>query len=143
MNTRKLFPACGIFLAAFLMISCQWDYEPVYYDSFAYDLRGTWVSNDPSVYYGELEIDFNRITIVGYSESQTTFGEDDIIRPFKGFTKGAALKGYSENEIIYIEDAGLLQEGIPYTYYTAGNYPYDEFIRFNFGGRIETLQKLR
>ena len=143
MGTRKIISVCGIFLVAFLMTSCSWDYEPVHYDSFDYDLRGTWVSNDPSVYYGELEIDFNRITIVGYNESQTPSGEDDGMRPFRAFTKGTALKGYSENGVIFIEDAGFLNEGIPYTYYTAGNYPYDEFIRLSFGDRVETLQKLR
>ena len=109
---------------------------------FEYDLRGTWVSNDPSVYSGTLEIDYNRITITGYGEAQTPAQGDDAKRPFRGFTKRTPLSGYSEEGKIFIEDAGFWQIGIPYTYYTQ-NRGQEEFLRFDFGGRTETLQKTR
>jgi len=140
-NMRKLTIPFALFLAALLLSSCKWDLGTNAFKTFDYDLRGTWLSNDPSVYSGQLVITSSQITITGYSESQTPFAGDDNKRPFKGFTKGTALTGYSEDGKIYIEDTGLQQEGIPYTYYTNGTYPQDEFLQFNFGGRAETLQK--
>jgi len=113
---------------------------------FDYNLQGTWKSNDydNAVYKGTLVIAVNRITITGYSEDQTPTPGNDNNRPFKGFTKGIALRAYSEEGRIYIEDGGLLQEGIPYTYwddYPAPDYKRVQFLRFNFGRRQETLQK--
>ncbi|MCL2472592.1 MAG: hypothetical protein FWF26_02840, partial [Treponema sp.] len=87
------------------------------------------------------EIYYSQITISGYSEGQTLPGKNDNDRHFRDFTKGVALKGYSEDGKIYIEDRGVVQEGIPYTYYTAGNYPVIKFLRFTFNGRSEILQK--
>ena len=141
MNNWKKYTACFAFLAVLFITSCEWEYEPRVYQAFNIDLRGTWVSNDPSVYSGELVIDIDRITIKGFSEGQTPSGEDDNKRPFKGFTKGAALNGYSEDGKIFIEDVGLLQEGIAYVFYTAGSFPEEKFLRFNFGGRMEIMQK--
>jgi type I restriction enzyme S subunit len=47
-----------------------------------------------------LVIEYNRITITGYDESQTQnqseVNKDDNKRPFKGFTQNIALKGYAE-----------------------------------------------
>jgi len=43
-----------------------------------------------------------------------------------------------------IEDGGILQTGIPYTYwedYPPPDYKRKQFIRFTFGNRQETLQK--
>jgi hypothetical protein len=93
--------------------------------SFDYDLQGTWVSNDPTVYSGKLVIGSDRITITGYSENQTKPPPDgdDSKRPFKGFSKSIALKGYSEEGKILIEDSGQLQEGIPYIYQKDESYP--------------------
>jgi predicted small secreted protein len=111
--------------------------------SFNYALQGTWASNDSGIYSGSLKIDHDRITIRGYSEGQTPFGGNDNNRPFKNFTKGIALKGYSEEGKIFIEDAGSLQEGIPYTYWEETPppaYKKLKFLRFTFGGRVETLQ---
>jgi hypothetical protein len=108
--------------------------------SFDYDLQGTWVSNDPSVYSGKLVISYDRITITGYSEGQTPTEGDDSKRPFKGFSKGIALKGYSEEGKFFIEDSGQLQEGIPYTYQKDESYPPKKIISFTFGGRVEKLQ---
>jgi hypothetical protein len=63
-------------------------------------------------------------------------------RPSKGFTRGIALKGYSEEGKIYvIEDSGLIQEGIPYHYWESPSPDYIKFLRFTFGSRFETLQK--
>jgi len=141
MNNRNKLKACGALLIILILNSCNWYLELNDYRNFAYDLQGTWVSNDPSIYSGKLIIDNSRITISGYSESQTPFLEDDNKRPFKGFTKGAALKGYSEDGKIFIEDGGRFQEGIPYSYYKAGSYPQKEFLRFTFNGRQEILQR--
>ena len=106
---------------------------------FDWDLRGTWVSNDPSVYSGMLIIDYDKITILGYEEGQTPPFGDDTRRPFRNFTKDVALTGYSDSLYIFIVDAGELQNGIPYNYYTQ-NYGRDKFLRFMFGGRNETLR---
>ena len=141
MNSRKIIAICGILLAVLLMSSCEMGIETSDYRNFAHDLRGTWVSNDPSVYSGSLVISINRITITGFSEAQTPPGTDDSKRPFRAFTKGIALNGYSEDGKIFIEDGGLLQAGISYTVYTAGNFPQERFLRFTFGGRSETLQR--
>jgi len=111
-------------------------------ENFDRKLQGTWESNDKSVYSGTLYIDYNSITIKGYEESQTLWQGDDTNRPFKNFTKNTALKAYSEEGKIFITDAGILQEGIPYTYYT-GKFATDEFLRFNFGDRLETLRKIQ
>jgi hypothetical protein len=108
--------------------------------SFDYDLQDTWVSNDPTVYSGKLVISYDRITITGYSEGQTPTEGDDSKRPFKGFSKSIALKGYSEEGKIFIEDSGQLQEGIPYAYQKDESYPPKKIISFTFGGRVEKLQ---
>ena len=65
------------------------------------------------------------------------------------------LKGYSEEEedttqanriegLIFIYDGGLLQDPIPYTFWE-DPYQYgqtqNQFLRFNFGDRQETLVK--
>jgi hypothetical protein len=113
--------------------------------SFDNNLQGTWVPNDPdALYKGSLKIEYDRITITGYGESQTPSGGNDNNRPFKNFSKGIALKGYSEEGKIFIEDGGLLQEGIPYTYWENSlsyGYNNEKLLRFTFDGRDETLQK--
>ena len=145
MNDAKIPAFCALLLAALFAVSCEWKPMPGDSNTFAYDLRGTWESNDPSVYSGTIIIEYNRITISGYYESQTAIpGGDDDRRPFKDFTRGVPLKGYSEEGYIFIEDGGVLQSAIPYTYwednYSSG-YPRRQFLRFNFGGRQETLVK--
>jgi hypothetical protein len=115
------------------------------YQRFDWDLHGTWTTNDPgSLYTGKLVITNDRITITGYGETQTPISGNDTQRPFRNFTRGIALPGYSEEGHIFIEDAGILQEGIPYTYW-CDNPPPDfkrvDLLRFTFGGRQETLQK--
>jgi len=140
-NNRKKVIACGILVFIFLIISCNWDIGSDDYKTFTYELRGIWISNDPSIYSGELEIRTDQITISGFNENQTPPGEDSSNRPFKGFTKEVALKGYSEEGKIFIEDGGLLQDGIPYAYYTTGNLSEEKFLRFTFGGRLEIMKK--
>jgi len=116
------------------------------YSRFDYNIQGIWTSNDPdSRYSGSLIFTYDRITITGYGENQTPIqGGNDMERPFRNITKNIALKGYSEEEHIFIEDGGLVLEGIPYTYWY-DNPPPDfkrvEFLRFIFGGRQETLRK--
>ena len=141
MNNRKKIIACGILLIALFISACDWEFVTSDYKRFSNDLIGTWVSNDPSVYSGKLVINFDYINITGFNEGQTPFREDDNKRPFKNFTKGVDLEGYSEEGKIFIDDVGWLQEGIPYTIYETGNYPKNKFLRFTFGGRVETLQK--
>ena len=115
------------------------DSEPSDSSRFDYDLRGIWHSNDQSVYAGELVIDFDRITILGYEEIQTPPYGDDSRRPFKDFTKGTPLLGYSEGLFLFIRDAGEWYE-IPYTYYSE-NLGRDRFLRLTFGERNETLRR--
>ena len=114
--------------------------KPANNRTFAYDLQGTWVSNDPSVYSGKLVIDLNRITITGYRESQTPIWDNDNKRPFKNFIKNVPIRGYSNDGKLFIEDRGSY-ESISYTLYTTGTYPQHKFLRFSFGGRLEILQK--
>ena len=149
----RIFTVCAGLLVVFFIISCG-DLDTEASQSFDYDLQGTWVSNDPDpIYFGTLKIEYNRITITDYGEKQTPAHGIDEERPFKGFTKGIALKGYSEEGPsgeetykvghIFIEDAGILQSGIPYTFwddYPPPDYKRKKFLRFTFGGRVETLQ---
>ena len=154
MNRTKIPALCALLITALFTAACDWEPLPVDTDVFYNKLRGTWESNDPSVYSGTLIIEYNRITISGYSESQTPIpGGDDSRRPFKDFMRGVPLKGYSEEEIntqeniqgyIYIQDGGVFQDPIPYTYwedpYQYG-YTQNQFLRFTFGERQETLVK--
>jgi len=157
MNNKKHFIFYFFtFLFSLLIVAC--DYENTddngtgNYQRFNWDIQGTWTTNDPeSRYTGTLEITYNRITITGYGETQTPALGNDTERPFRNFTKGIALEGYTEEaeetgeKIILIKDAGAWQEGILYTYYEGVRSPPDfkkvELLRFTFGGRQETLRK--
>ena len=133
-----------VLLSAFLFVTaCYFDEgELVFYNSFAYDLRGTWVTNGTSDYSGSLEIEFNRIIISGYAPNPSYESiHGTAHRPFKDFTKDTPLIGYSEDGQLFINDAGKLQEGISYNYYTT-NFGMDKFIRIDFNGREETLRKV-
>ena len=123
--------------SVFFITSCG-SSEPSDRKVFEYKLRGTWQSNDPSVYAGELVIEYNSITIWDYLENQTPLLGDDTKRPFREFTKGTRLSGYSEDGIFFIRDAGEWFE-IPCFYYTENN-GHDKFLRFTFGDRKEILR---
>ena len=102
------------------------------------DIQGTWKTNDPeNRYTGTLIIDFDRITITGYNETQTpTPDGNDLERPYRNFTKGITLEGYTEEQeetgqkVMLIKDAGTWQEGIPYTYWTDNPPPQTLMNRF-------------
>ena len=117
------------------------------YKSFAYELRGTWETNDSTApYSGTLKIDSDSITISGYGEGQTKQppeGDgDDSKRPFKGFNLGAPMRGYSQDNKIYFEYPTGKQNEFPYTYSELGDYPNKQkFLDFTFGGRTETLKR--
>jgi len=148
--TLLLAGAC--LFTVFLLTSCGWEPGSSSGEYFHYDLQGTWFSNDGSVYSGELIIDFSKITINGYHESQTPLLGDANERPFKNYTKNIELKGYSVEDstssydlrkgVIFIEDYGELQEGIPYTCWSeyTSEYKRIKLLRFTFGGRVETLR---
>ena len=132
-------------LLSITFLSCEWE-GGTPGNRFAYDLQGTWVTHDPgSMYTGGLEISYDRITITGFSETQTPdwWGNDDE-RPFKDFIKGVSLRGYSEEGHIYIEHMGIFQAGIPYVYWSTGS-SWDinrtELLTFTFDGREQTLRK--
>ena len=155
MKHMKSIAFCAALAAIFSITACDLSWElDNYQQSFARHLQGIWVSNDPSIYSGTLEITFDRITIRGYEEGQTPRpGGDDNQRPFRNFTRRVTLKGYSEERTeangfilghIFIEDAGIIQAGIPYTYWylnSPSGFGRVHFLRFNFGGRDETLQR--
>jgi hypothetical protein len=155
MKPTKTLAFSILLLAALFAAACEWEPLPADTDVFYTKLRGTWESNDPSIYSGTLIIDNKSITISGYSESQTPFPGGDVDkRPFKGFTRGVPLKGHSEEEnttqanrvegFIFIEDRGLSQSPIQYTYweipYQSGNKSR-QFLSFTFGEREEILEK--
>jgi len=112
------------------------------YKGFDYNLQGTWASNETSEYSGTLVINFNSITISGYASNPEyeKWPNRTNHRPFKDFIKDVPLEGYSEEGKIFIKDAGVIQEGLPYTYWDE-DYKQIEFLRFDFGGRKETLRK--
>ena len=153
MKYRNFSAACIILLFGFFASACDMDFDSASGSGtsssnskfFVHDLRGTWKTNNPDdLYSGSLKIDMDRITITGYGETQTPPGESHDRRPFKDFTKGTALKGYSEDGKIFIEDGALGLNGLPYTYWY--DRPPPDFVRiyflsFNFGGRTETLRK--
>ena len=101
----------------FLFSACDMEAWSSGYNSFDFDLQGTWVTHDPDERYsGRLEINFDRITITGYGSSQTPdWWGNDAERPFRDFIKGVSLKGYSVHHdtisnvrhgSIYIEHIG-------------------------------------
>ena len=144
-RNKRLIVVYLLTLCSLLIFSCDWEYEPSITKTFAYDLQGTWETNGISDYSGTLVIDNNTITISGYIPNtlyELTNGTGH--RPFRDFTKNTPLEGYTEEGKIFIKDAGILQEGIPYTYWDA--YPQPDFkrvqfLRFDFNGRVETLRK--
>ena len=141
---KRIFACVGLLTILFIT-ACGDIKETNDIKSFEAKLRGTWGSNDASVYSGTLEIDFDRITITGYSEIQASqVGGDDNRRPFKNFTKDIPLKGYSEGGKLFIQDGGVLQEGIPYNYWEGGgsspDYKKTKFLEFTFSDRVEKLQ---
>ena len=144
----RSFAFCVVLVAAFSISSCNW--ENVEIKSFAFHLEGRWESTDPTVYYGTLEITFDRITITGYYEGQTPIpGDNYEQRPFRNFIRNAPLVGFSEEGrrrngriegLIFIEHLGILQEGIPYIWYE--DLTQTQFLSFTFGGRDETLRRV-
>jgi len=133
-------------LCSLLIVFCDGNYGSSNYKSFAYDLQGTWETNDTDEYYtGTLVINSNNITISGYAPNQGyewTNGTGH--RPFKDFTKNAPLEGYTEEGKIFIKDAGIIQEGLPYVYwevYSQTDNKRIQLLQFNFNGRAETLRK--
>jgi hypothetical protein len=133
------FAACIVLVSVLFIASCDLEWTPE--NSFAYDLRETWVSNETGLYSGTLKIDSNTITIDGYGEDWVSLVGDDSKRPFKDFPKRVPLKGYSEEGKIFIDYGGLVQNGIPYIYMELGTYPQKyKLLEFTFGGRKEILQ---
>jgi hypothetical protein len=155
-NTNRLLFSFFTFLLSLLFVNCDGEITDTggtgNYQRFNWDIQGTWKTNDTeSRYSGTLVIGYNRITITGYGETQTpTPGGNDTERPFRNFTKGTALEGYTEEQevtgqkVIVIKDAGTWQEAIPYTYwydYPPPDFKKAEFLRFTFAGRQETPRK--
>lgn len=146
-KTKYFFYILFTVLCLQLFISCDSEYIQQESQSFDLPLQGTWITNDlDSIYSGSLVITYNRITISGYGEIQTPIqGGNDIERPFRNLTKEVPLSGYSEEGRIFITDAGFLQEGIPYFYWEdiyPPEYHLIQFLRFEFGGRQQTLRKI-
>jgi len=85
----------------------------------------------------------NKLTISGYTPNQGyEWANGTGQHPFKDFTKDAPLEGYAEEGKNFINDIGVIQEGIPYTYWhTQKDNRKIYFLSFNFGGRVETLRK--
>jgi hypothetical protein len=139
-NTVKILGIIALAtVIGFSMTACG-EYTGSDYNTFDYKLRGTWQSNDPSIYSGSLIIDYNHITILGYNESQTPLLGDDTQRPFRSFIKKIPLKGYSEEGKIFIEEGGS-REGIPYTHQELSSGRV-KLLYFTFGNRPEIMEKV-
>lgn len=140
---KKTIATAVLLVAAFFIASCD-----IYSDgssslkSFDYKLQGTWESNDKTVYSGTVVIGYDHITITGYTADQTpTEGGNDSERPFRQFYRGQALKGYSEDGKLYIENGGIT-EVISYTYSESNpppSYNLVKRLQFTFGGRLENM----
>jgi len=147
MNKNKSLAAAFLpALCSLLFFSCDF-ISGSDYKSIDYDLRGTWETNEGNDddYSGTLVMDYNTITIGGYASNQGyEWAHGTGQRPFKDFTKNAPLEAYTEEGKIFIKDAGIVQEGLPYTYwevYSQTDNKQIQFLRFNFNGRDETLRK--
>jgi hypothetical protein len=91
-------------------------------DFFNSDLRGIWECTNHGGYCGHrLVIDLDTITISG------------SIDHFSGFTKTLPLEGYSKDGFLYINDRGVLQNGIAYRYWTTGA-PVTRMLTLPAGG---------
>jgi len=111
---------------------------------FDYKLRGVWKTHqNDNECEGSLVIDIDTI-IIDYTY-YSVLGDQ---RPFESFTHKIPLKGYSEEYVppmvgitgeLFIDDPGkVVQDVIPYFYYTGGQ---EQFLKFEFGGRIEILRR--
>jgi hypothetical protein len=140
MNNWKKSISFGALLAVLFITSCGEGGGDS--KNFDYNLRGTWVlhEEDPD-YDGYLVISNDQITINGFYKEQTPYWGFDEDRPFRAFTKDVALKGYSEDGKFFIDDRGMVQEGIPYTFYKAGKYPEIHFLYFKFGENEAIFRK--
>jgi len=149
----KFLAIFAVLALAFSITACDWEGSNI--ERFGHHLEGIWVSNEANnyIYSGTLKITFDRITITGFGGYQTPIFGNDANRPFRNFTKGTALRGHSEDGQrtdmnirghIFIWDIGMLQEGIPYTYWWAGAaFEQDRFLTFNFGGLNHTFRKIQ
>ena len=119
-KVTRFFLILIVLSSALLITACE--YNPINDEFFAYDLRGTWETNGISDYSGTLIIDRSTIRITGYAPNniyELTNGTDK--RPFRDFSKGTPLEGYSSEGKLFIYDRGNLQNGIPYSYYPVRN----------------------
>jgi hypothetical protein len=132
MKKLRVFTLCIVLLSILIITACDLSDTS---ETFEYRLQGGWESNASPYYYyiSSLVITSNTITIIGYD-----YGYDnDPSLPFSKFTKNVPLKGYSEkldnyNGLIYIEEFGVLHEGIPYQYESNSTYDSFEKLRFVF-----------
>jgi hypothetical protein len=86
MKNFRLFAVC-IILPALFTISCNLPSGGGNYKSFESKLRGTWVSNEPSLYSGTLKFDTGTLTIDGYGEDWLSLVGDDSKRPLQRFSQ--------------------------------------------------------
>jgi hypothetical protein len=130
---KKLIP---IMILALSFFSCDLDDSTKIGDGFDPGLVGEWTSNDTSEPWasGGLIFTADTVTITGYLGTAPTGQINN--HPFRGYTKNAALEGYSMDGKIYIHDGGIWQPGIPYTVYGT---PPAHHLRLVFGNRNENL----
>ena len=144
---RALFPTlCPLFF-----IACNWDGNTSNTGTFAYELRGTWETNqNENEYFGTLVIGNSTIKITGYGATYYEIEYGGVHeRPFGNITRNVERKGYSEDSFsgydpvigtgkIYIEDFGEMHE---FSFDYEENKNQDKLLLFVFGGREEKLLK--
>jgi len=144
MKNYKFFAIYIVLLTALFFSFCDThgSSQTSTYKSFAYELRGMWESNNSGSYYnGTLKIDSDSITIGNYAETQKPTDGAANELPFRDIPKDRPLKGYSQDNKIYIEFPTGVQKEYTYSLTDSGNYPNNKLLSFDFGGRTETLKR--
>ena len=131
----------AIFLVILLALLCSCvpsDGGDGNYNSFRWELRGTWVAPTPKpglgedvFYYPEIEIDYNYIIIRALPGS---------IAHFEGITPNVKLEGYSTSDsLLYIRDRGEWQIPIKYILWeeAGSSYPRAKIITLKSNSLID------
>ena len=106
-----------VFLFAPLIFISSCSFSPSG-NAFYFYLHGTWVTDDDDLQNrpygtGSIEIGFNTIRIEGFHRQQLgspIFPPPPPPIPFENFARGYDMPGYSENNMLVIQDVGHIRQ---------------------------------